>query len=73
MFHARAVANWYNVTLVVTYSETDSVKFNMQVCNDRKLHFQANLCDVCVEDKQQHYRGDLVLRLAILQKTVFNH
>jgi len=27
----------------------------MQVYNVRKLHFQANLCEVFAEDKQQHY------------------
>jgi len=32
----------------------------MQVYNVRKLHFQANLCEVFAEDKQQHYCGDLV-------------
>jgi len=30
----------------------------MQVYNVSKLHFQANLCEVCAEDKQQHYCGD---------------
>jgi len=41
----------------------------MQVYNVRKLHFQANLCEVFAEDKQQHYCGDLVLGWAVLQKT----
>jgi len=27
--------------------------------NIRKLHFQANLCEVFAEDKKQHYYGDL--------------
>ena len=45
----------------------------MQVYNVRKLHFQANLCEVFAEDKQQHYCGVLVLGWAVLQKTVFNH
>jgi len=45
----------------------------MQMYNVRKLHFQANLCQVFAEDKRQHYCGDLVLGLAVLQKTVFNH
>jgi len=45
----------------------------MQVYNVRKLHFQANLCHVFAEDKQQHYCVDLVLGLAVLHKTVFNH
>jgi len=31
----------------------------MQVYNVRKLHFQANLCEVFAEDKQQRYCGDL--------------
>jgi len=30
----------------------------MQVYKVRKLHFQANLCEVFAEDKQQHYCGD---------------
>jgi len=45
----------------------------MQVYHVSKLYFQANLCEVFVEDKQQHYCGDLVLEWAVLQKTVFNH
>jgi len=42
------------VTLVVTYSETDSVKFKdaSAAYNFRKLHFQANLCEVFAEHKQ---------------------
>ena len=40
----------------------------MQVYNVRKLHFQANLCEVFAEDKQQHYCEDLVLGWAVLQK-----
>jgi len=34
--------------------------------NIRKLHFQANLCEVVAEDKKQHYCGDLVLGWADL-------
>ena len=45
----------------------------MHVYNVRKLHFQANLCEVFVKDKQQHYCEDLVLGWAVLQTTVFNH
>jgi len=45
----------------------------MQVYNVRQLRFQANLCEVFAEDKQQHYCGDLVLGWAVLQKTDFNH
>jgi len=37
----------------------------MQMYNVRKLHFQANLCEVFAEDKQQHYCGDLVLEWAV--------
>ena len=44
----------------------------MQVYHVKKLHFQVNLCEVFAGDKQQHYCGDLVLRWAVLQKTVFN-
>jgi len=43
------------------------------VYNVRKSHFQANLCEVFAEDKQQHYCGDLVLELEVLQKADFNH
>jgi len=42
----------------------------MQVDNVRKLHFQANLCEIFAEDQKQHYCGDLVLGLVVLQKTV---
>ena len=40
----------------------------MQVYNIslRKLHFQANLCEVFAKDKKQHYCGDLVLGWADL-------
>jgi len=44
----------------------------MQVYNVRKLHFQANICEVFAEDKKQHYCRDLFLGGAVLQKTVFN-
>jgi len=47
--------------LFVTYSETDSVKFNDASVYVRKLDFQANLCEAFAEDKKQHYCGDLVL------------
>jgi len=33
----------------------------MQVYIVRKLHFHASFCEVFVEDKKQHYCGDLVL------------
>jgi len=48
------------LTLVATYSE-DSSKLEKQVynANIRKLYFQANLCEVFVEDRKQHYCGDL--------------
>ena len=45
----------------------------MQVYNVRKLHFQASLCEIFAENQKQHYCGDLVLGLLVLQKTVFNH
>jgi len=53
-------------------SETDSVKFKDAnvYSNVRKLHFQANHCEVFAKDKQ-HYCGDLVFGWAVLQKTVF--
>jgi len=51
----------FAVTLFVTYSETDSVKFNDASVYVRKLDFQANLCEAFAEDKKQHYCGDLVL------------
>jgi len=65
----------FTLTLVVTYSETDSVKFKdtSVAYNVRKSHFQANLCEVFAGNKQQHYCGDLVLGWVVLQKTVFNH
>jgi len=40
----------------------------MQVYNVRKLHYQANLCEVFAEDKQQHYFEDVILGWAVLQK-----
>ena len=44
---------------LVTYSETDSVKFNdANVYNARKLHIHANLYDAFAEDKKQHCCGD---------------
>jgi len=58
----------FTVTLVVTYSETHSEKFMKMQVYDRKLYFQANLCEVFAEDKQQHYCGDLVLGWAVLQR-----
>jgi len=54
--------------LVVTYSETNSVKFyDVSVYNVRKLHFLTNLCEAFAEDKKQHYCGDLFLGWAVLQ------
>jgi len=52
VFHAHSqFCFWpigFTVTLVVTYSETDSVKFEdaSAAYNVRKLHFQANLCEL---------------------------
>jgi len=64
----------FAVTLVVTYSETDSVYFNdASVYSVRKVDFQANLCETFDEDKKQHYCGDLVWGLGVSHKTVFNH
>ena len=65
----------FTVTFVVTYSETDSVKFKdaSVAYNVGKLHFQENLCGVFAKNKQQHYCGDLVSGWVVLQKTVFNH
>jgi len=45
----------------------------MQVCNVRKLHFQANVYEVLTEDKKQDYCGSLCLGWAFFQETVFNH
>jgi len=42
----------FALTLVVTYSETDSVKFNDASVYVRKLDFQANLCETFAEDKK---------------------
>ena len=65
----------FTVTFVVAYSETDSVKLKdaSVAYNVRKLQFQANLCEVFAENKQQHYCGDLASGWVVLQKTVFNH
>jgi len=63
-----------SVTFLVTYSETDSVKFKdaSVYSNVGKLYFQANHCEVFAKDKH-HYCGDLVLGWAVLQRTVFIH
>ena len=65
----------FSVTLFVTNSETDRVKFKdaSVAYSVRKLHFEANLCDVFAENKQQDYCGDLVFGWVVLQKTAFNH
>ena len=56
------VQTGFAVTLFVTYLETGSVQLNdSSAYNVRKLHFQANLCEVFAENKKQHYCGDLVL------------
>jgi len=62
----QAEVTGYDVMLVVTYSETDSAKFTMQVNNVRKLHFQENLYKVFTKDKKQYYCEDLVLGWADL-------
>jgi len=33
----------------------------MQIYNAKKLHLQANLCEVFAESKKQSYCGDIVL------------
>ena len=67
-------ATGFAVTLVVTYSETDSIYFNdASVYNVRKVDFQANLCEAFDEDKKQHYCGGLVWGWGVSHKTVFNH
>jgi len=38
--------------------------------NIRKLHFQANLCDVFAEDKKQHYCGDLGWAVLLFMKSI---
>jgi len=43
----------FSITLVVTYSETDSVRLKMQVDNVRKLHFQAYLAKFCQRQKAE--------------------
>ena len=54
-------ATGFAVTLFVTYSQTGSEQFNdSSAYNVRKLHFQANLCEVFAENKKQHYCGVLV-------------
>ena len=42
----------FAVTLVATYSETDSVQFNDASVYVRKLDFQSNLCKAFAEDKK---------------------
>jgi len=32
----------------------------MQICDVKKLHLQANLCEVLEENKKQNYCGDVV-------------
>jgi len=59
--------------LVVTYSETDRVKFEDARLYAIKLHFQANLGEGFAEDKKHHYCRDLFFGWAILQKAVFSH
>ena len=66
LFRTKTLANWLN-------QKDTAQNLKMQVYNVRKLHFQANLCEVFAENKQQHYCEDLVLGWAVLQKTVFNH
>ena len=38
----------------------------MQLYNVRKLHFQTNLCEGFVEDKNRHYCGGSLLGWAVL-------
>jgi len=46
--------------LVVTYSENRAnLKMQVYNINIRKLHFEANLCEVFAEDEKQRYCGDL--------------
>jgi len=33
----------------------------MQIYNVKKLHLQANLCEVFAENKRQNYCGDTIL------------
>jgi len=53
------------------------INLRMQICNIKKLHLQANLCEVLeIRGKQrQNYCGDIVLvvGLAVFKNTVFNH
>jgi len=61
-FVPRRNVTGFAVTVVVTYSETDSALFNdTSVYNVRKLDFQANPCEGFAESKKQHYCVDLVL------------
>jgi len=47
----------------------------VQIYNVKKLHLQANLCEVFAENKKQKllWRHSFSLGLPVLQKTVFNH
>jgi len=40
----------------------------MQVYKVKKLHFQANLCEVFAEAKQQHYCAAVCLRMSSFAK-----
>jgi len=51
-------ATGFALTLVVTYSETDSVKF--KICKLIMLEsYMENLCEVIAEDKKLRYCEDL--------------
>ena len=59
--YSRKNLTGFAVALLVTCLETASIEFNdSSVCNVKKLHFQANLCEIFAEDKK-HYCGYLVL------------
>jgi len=46
----------------------------MLIYNVKKLHLQANICEVFSENKKHNYCGDsFSLGLAVLQKTVVSH
>jgi len=64
LFRAQTLANWLycNVVCHVFGNRQRKIwRCKHSLYNVRKLHFQANLCEVFAENKQQHYCGDLVL------------
>jgi len=74
LFRAKTLANWFycNVGCHVFRNRQRKIK----KCNCIMLEnyiFRQTSAKFFTEDKQQHYRGDLVLGWAVLQKIFFYH